>query len=92
MRSRGIHILDNFPCFFTTAHDEADIAAIATAFRESVLEMQEAGFLPRRRDATAMDAAQPPVAGARLGRDPDGSPAWFVPNPDTPGKFLKVTA
>ncbi|WP_285401703.1 polyketide synthase [Luteibacter sp. ME-Dv--P-043b] len=92
MRSRGIHILDNFPCFFTTAHDEADFAAIATAFRESVLEMQEAGFLPRRRDATAMDAARPPVAGARLGRDPDGSPAWFVPNPDTPGKFLKVIA
>jgi amino acid adenylation domain-containing protein len=92
MRSRGIHILDNFPCFFTTAHEEADFAAIATAFRESVLEMQEAGFLPRRRDATAMDATRPPVAGARLGRDPDGSPAWFVPNPDTPGKFLKVNA
>src|SRR5690606_29026299 len=24
MRSRGVHILDNFPCFFTTAHAEAD--------------------------------------------------------------------
>jgi amino acid adenylation domain-containing protein len=92
MRSRGIHILDNFPCFFTTAHDEADFAAIATAFRESVLEMQEAGFLPGRRDTPIMDAARPPVAGARLGRDPDGTAAWFVPHPDTPGKFLKVIA
>ena len=92
MRSRGIHILDNFPCFFTTAHNEADFAAISQAFRESVLEMQEAEFLPRRREAAAFDAAQPPVPGARLGKDPEGRPAWFVPNPDAPGKYLRVSA
>lgn len=49
MRSRGIHILDNFPCFFTTAHGEEDFAAIAKAFKDSVLELQEAEFLPRRK-------------------------------------------
>jgi len=92
MRSRGIHILDNFPCFFTTAHSEADFAAIATAFRESILEMQEAEFLPRRRETAAFDAERPPVPGARLGKDPEGRPAWFVPNPDAPGKYLRVTA
>lgn len=92
MRSRGIHILDNFPCFFTTAHSEADFAAIANAFRESILEMQEAEFLPRRRETAAFDAARPPMPGARLGKDPDGHPAWFVPNPDAPGKYLRVTA
>jgi amino acid adenylation domain-containing protein len=93
MRSRGIHILDNFPCFFTTAHREEDFAAIANAFRESILEMQEAEFLPRQqRDATAFDPNCPPVPGARLGKDPDGQPAWFVPNPDAPGKYLRVTA
>ncbi|WP_240147781.1 polyketide synthase [Luteibacter yeojuensis] len=92
MRSRGIHILDNFPCFFTTAHSEADFAAIATAFRESILEMQEAEFLPRRRETAAFDAEHPPVPGARLGKDPEGRPAWFVPNPDAPGKYLRVTA
>jgi len=92
MRSRGIHILDNFPCFFTTSHGEADFAAIADAFRDSVLEMQEAGFIPRRQDASQFDAARPPMPGARLGKDPDGRPAWFVPNPDAPGKYLKVSA
>jgi amino acid adenylation domain-containing protein len=92
MRSRGIHILDNFPCFFTTAHGEAEFAAIASAFRESILEMQEAEFLPRRRDTAAFDAGRPPVPGARLGKDPEGRPAWFVPNPDAPGKYLRVTA
>jgi amino acid adenylation domain-containing protein len=92
MRSRGIHILDNFPCFFTTAHREEDFAAITNAFRESILEMQEAEFLPRHRDAVAFDPNLPPMPGARLGKDPDGQPAWFVPNPDAPGKYLRVTA
>lgn len=92
MRSRGIHILDNFPCFFTTAHAEADVAAIAGAFRESVLEMQEAGFLPRRHAAAARVPAVPPVPGARLGKTPEGTPAWFVPDPEAPGTYLKVTA
>ncbi|WP_213947641.1 polyketide synthase [Luteibacter sp. dw_328] len=92
MRSRGIHILDNFPCFFTTSHSEADFAAIATAFRESILEMQEAEFLPRRRETPSFDAERPPMPGARLGKDPEGRPAWFVPNPDAPGKYLRVTA
>jgi amino acid adenylation domain-containing protein len=68
MRSRGVHILENFPCFLTTAHGVADIEAIVSAFRESVLELQEAEFLPRRiatpeqvpgtvRPAVAMEAA-----------------------------------
>ncbi len=92
MRSRGVHILDNFPCFFTTAHSEADFQAITRAYKESVAELQAAGFLPRNVPAaqTAMDAANPPVPGARLGREPDGRPCWFVPNPAQPGKYLKV--
>jgi amino acid adenylation domain-containing protein len=94
MRSRGIHILDNFPCFFTTAHTEEDFVAIANAYKDSVLELQECEFLPRSAATTrtVMDASQPPVPGARLGREPDGRPCWFVPNPDQPGKFLKVNA
>ncbi|WP_240732631.1 MULTISPECIES: polyketide synthase [Dyella] len=94
MRSRGIHVLDNFPCFFTTAHSEADFNAIARAFRESILELQEAEFLPRHKnvEAVAFDAARPPVAGARLGKDAEGHPAWFVPNPEAPGKYMRVSA
>ncbi len=49
MRTRGIHILDNFPCFITTSHSDEDIARIATAFKESVAELQDMEFLPRRR-------------------------------------------
>ncbi|HOX72153.1 polyketide synthase [Dokdonella sp.] len=94
MRSRGIHILDNFPCFMTTAHGDVEFKAIVQAFRESIAELQESDFLPRRVNAAVptFDAEHPPVPGARLGKDAQGNPAWFVPNPDLPGKYMKVDA
>ncbi len=92
MRMRGVHILDNFPCFLTTAHSASDIERIVEAFQESVTELQDGGFLPRRREATVavLDTANPPVPGALIGKDPEGNPAWFVPNPDKTGKFLRL--
>jgi amino acid adenylation domain-containing protein len=32
----------------------------------------------------------PPVPGARLGRDEDGNPAWFIEDPNTIGEYIKV--
>lgn len=91
MRSRGVHILDNFPCFMTTAHTQQDIATIKSAFKESLAEMQEAEFLPRRAVVVQrFDAAHPPVPNARLGRDKEGQPAWFVPDPAAKDKFIKI--
>ena len=93
LRDRGIHIMDGFPCFFTTTHTQADVDAIVAAFKSAVAEMQESGFFPEpttKSKPLAFDADRPPVAGARLGRDPDGSPGWFVPNPTEPGKYLKL--
>jgi amino acid adenylation domain-containing protein len=93
MRSRGVHILDNFPCFMTTAHTPADIALLKSAFKESIAEMQEAEFLPGGAPAARrFDAAKPPVPNARLGRDKDGQPAWFVPDAAQPGKFRRIDA
>ena len=49
LRERGVHIQEGFPMFLTTAHSDADIARVVQAFKESVLAMQEAGFLPAAR-------------------------------------------
>lgn len=96
MRSRGIHILDNFPCFMTTAHSPQDIEAIRKAFCESVEELQADGFLPGGattaavQDKARLDPTKPPVPGARLGRDADGKAAWFVSDPNRPGAYIQL--
>jgi amino acid adenylation domain-containing protein len=44
LRLKGIHVLEGFPCFLTTTHTDEDIEKIIRAFKESAIEMQEAGF------------------------------------------------
>ena len=94
MRSRGVHILDNFPCFLTTAHSQADIDLVAKAFKESVAELQDADFLPQAsRRARGAGCDQAAGRGRATGSRPIGrQPAWFVPDPEQPGKYKKVEA
>ncbi|HEX3758844.1 MAG TPA: amino acid adenylation domain-containing protein, partial [Kofleriaceae bacterium] len=56
LRDRGIHILDNFPCFLTTAHTDDDIAAIVRAYQTAASEMQASGFFPAARAQVAVPA------------------------------------
>jgi acyl transferase domain-containing protein len=83
MRHKGIHIWEGRAGFITTAHTDEDLDRVVAAFKETIAEMQEADFLPGA-------AAEPPVPGARLGKDAAGKPAWFVPDPERPGKYLQV--
>ncbi|GGG98225.1 hypothetical protein GCM10007415_37230 [Parapedobacter pyrenivorans] len=88
MRLRGIHILDGFPCFLTTAHTDEDIRQILHVFEGSVHELVKAGFIPTDLEDNA--DSLPPVPYARLGRDANGNAAWFVQDEKNPGKFLQV--
>lgn len=105
MRERGIHIWDGFPCFLTAAHTEAEVAQIAAACLASVQELLVAGFLKASPEAaatpvggpallavagTSAQLSQPPVAGARLGRDQAGNPAWFVADPTQPSRYQQL--
>lgn len=94
MRKKNIHIWDGFPCFLTTAHTKDDIDAIVFAFEESLNELIKAEFIPQypaiKEQSNIFDHSNPPVAGARLGMDKDGNPAWFVNDENNPGKYLQV--
>ena len=98
MRLRGIHIQDGFPCFLTTVHTDEDIERVARVFEESVKELVEAGFIPTSSKPTLNGSnpertdkkATPPVPNARLGKDKDGNPAWFIADEQNPGKYLQV--
>jgi len=61
LREKGVFLLEGFPCYLTTAHTDADIDYVISAFRESIAEMQEAGFFPRPENSDI-----PPLNGSRL--------------------------
>jgi iturin family lipopeptide synthetase A len=46
LREKGLHLWEGRPCFLSTAHTEDDVAFIIRVFKESVRELQVAGFLP----------------------------------------------
>ncbi|MEZ0311291.1 MAG: aminotransferase class III-fold pyridoxal phosphate-dependent enzyme, partial [Myxococcota bacterium] len=94
MREKGLHILDGFPCFMTLAHGDADVDRMIAIVKESTRELIAGDLLPGKAESEpqSLDANKPPVPGARLGKDREGRPAWFVPNPNEPGKYMQVNA
>ena len=44
LRNRGIYTYEGRPAFFTLAHTDADMAAVASALKESVAELQNVGL------------------------------------------------
>jgi glutamate-1-semialdehyde aminotransferase len=98
MREKGIHILDGFPCFITEAMSDEDIEKITSCFIESMDEMISAGFFPSVNTpnqnfnpaAIVLNADNPPVKGAKLGKDESGNPAWFIKDPNQDGKYLQI--
>ncbi|MFV0607169.1 MAG: amino acid adenylation domain-containing protein [Niabella sp.] len=95
MRLKNIHIWDGFPCFITASHTQEDIDKIADAFKESIEELSSIGFIPQKHTSTNADTLkiytnqEPPVPGARLGKDEEGNPAWFVSDTQT-GNYIKI--
>ncbi|MGY0037912.1 aminotransferase class III-fold pyridoxal phosphate-dependent enzyme [Pedobacter sp. NJ-S-72] len=99
MRYKGIHIWDGFPCFLTEAHTLDEIKQIAERFKESVSELMRVNLIPLN-ESPALTASersginpilQPPVPGARLGRDQLGNPAWFITDPENPKNIFRLS-
>lgn len=68
MRLLGVHVQDGYPCFLTTAHTDADIAAIESAFRTSLDALEAAGILSaaEKADAPAPAADSAPLTEPQL--------------------------
>ena len=84
MREKGIHMWDGRVGVLTTVHSDEDLERMVNAYKATIIEMQAAGFL------AGSSHDQPPVPGARLGKDSRGNSAWFIPDPERPGKYLQV--
>ena len=97
MREKGVHILDGFPCFITEAITHNEIDYIVKCFAESMDEMIRAGFFTNEMQLTPIDdltsmanSANPPIHGARLGKDNEGNPGWFIKDENNPEGYLQV--
>ncbi|MBI2737466.1 MAG: amino acid adenylation domain-containing protein [Rhodospirillales bacterium] len=66
MRLLGIHMQEGFPCFLTTAHSDADIAAIESAFAASLDALEDVGILKAADRTIASAPASEPTDSAPL--------------------------
>ncbi|MDN5863894.1 MAG: amino acid adenylation domain-containing protein [Gammaproteobacteria bacterium] len=71
LRHRGLHLYEQFGCFLSTAHGEAEVAEIAGRIEQAVDELLDAGLLRPRREQVE---AQPSPATATP-QDPTSEPA-----------------
>ncbi len=98
MREKGIHILDGFPCFLTTSYTEMDVDQLISKFIESIDQLITAGFfgtnvknnVNSKIKPRSAELNMPPIPGARLGRDGDGNPAWFIADSRKDGEYVKI--
>lgn len=103
LRSKGIHIIDGFPTFLTAAHQDQHVEQVISAFSTSLDEMGSGGLLDKAGTGLASISGNqryytdegwkegPKVKGAKLGRDRDGNPAWFVEDQDDKGNYLMIS-
>ena len=98
MRYKGVHVWDGFPCFMTEAISDAEIDEVIRLFIESTDEMIAAGFfggnLSKENSFAEINIlfpfSTPPLTGAKLGRDDEGNPAWYIADNERPGKYLRL--
>jgi len=104
LRSKGLHIWD-FPSFLTSSHKDEHVDEIIRGFQEALQEMVHGGLFSQGKGPaesnfikSAMPAqnkglqhAIPPQIGARLGKTKSGQPAWFIEDPERPGRYLQLS-
>ena len=97
MRSKGIFIWDGRVVFLNTAQSDDDLQKFVDAYESSIGHLVSENLLEQNADIVAdviksevKGAKNPPLPGARLGRDPRGRPGWYIEDPEGSGKYRLV--
>lgn len=95
LREKGIHIWDGFPCFLTEAHTLAEVEVIVAKFEEAITEMIHADIFKQPDFVTSgnnvvWSIMNPPMLGAKIGRDASGNPGWYIPNPENTQQYIQI--
>ncbi|MDM0011241.1 acyl carrier protein [Variovorax sp. J22P168] len=88
---RAFGVVPTFRQLMETQRDFASLArylqemtAVAAAAKPAATATAAAA------DRPGLDANRPPQPGARLGRDPSGKPAWYIPDRQQPGRYVPL--
>jgi hypothetical protein len=99
LRERGLHSYDGRLAVMTTTHDDAIFERMLAIYHDAITCMQKDQLLGRVGDPVVMGRTvartgaiwyQAPQPGARIGRDEAGNPAWYVPDPQHPGRHRQL--
>jgi amino acid adenylation domain-containing protein len=92
MTYEGIHIQQYRPSFLTTEHGPEDVQKILKAFKNSLAQLILQGLIDG--DAAAakkyLSGSGDIPAGARLGKNAQGVPAYFIEDPNNKGQYIEV--
>lgn len=102
LRYNGLHVYDGFPWFVNLAHTQRDLDFALDVIKKSVLEMQRLGLFATDKkiqdsvdlageellDSDVFDKKGAPMPGARIGKDENGNPAWFVEDATNAGQYF----
>lgn len=92
MTLEGIHTQQFRPNFLTTAHSDEDISAILRAFKNSLAQLVAHGLIDGDMVAAKkfLNTSSKVPAGARLGKNSRGEPAYFIEDPEQQGNYIEV--
>ena len=96
LRLKGFFVWDHRPCLMNIQHTQQHVDSFVQAFREVLIELQRTGFVPCENSEIAsiapkFDPDVQPCEGAKLGRDRNGNPGWFISDATNPGQFIQVS-
>lgn len=88
----GIHIQQYRPNFLTTQHSAEDVKKILQAFKSALANLIVNGLLEGDQVAAKkyLSGNGSIPAGARLGKNENGEPAYFIEDPDNKGAYVEV--
>ena len=92
MMLAGVNIQQYRPNFLTTEHSEGDIQKILSAFKTSLAQLIIHGLIEGDQVAAKKSASKAGVLppGARLGKNAQGEPAYFIEDPENKGQYIEV--
>ncbi|EAW30027.1 Beta-ketoacyl synthase [marine gamma proteobacterium HTCC2143] len=92
MTLEGIHIQQYRPNFLTTEHNKEDVDKILIAFKKSLAKLISNGLIEGDMVVAKrfLNEKSRIPKGARLGKNAQAEPAYFLEDPDNNGKYIEV--